>query len=126
MLPSDAGAGGPWGAAGEAADQAKALGQSRRAGRLLLQQLEACLHHLGLTETEGLAQAVEPGLAAVIQAHGNRPHLTGCNTAKIQGTRWGSPARLSRRGVTRHRWGSSTALAPATTTRGCGGLLGVA
>ena len=74
MLPSAAGAGGPWGAAGEAADQAKALGQSRRAGRLLLQQLEACLHHLGLTETEGLAQAVEPGLAAVTQAHGNRPH----------------------------------------------------
>jgi hypothetical protein len=41
---------------------------------VLLQQVKASFDHLGLAEAKGLAEAVEPGLAAVIEAHGDGTH----------------------------------------------------
>jgi hypothetical protein len=46
------------GRTGKAADQSEAFRQSRRAGGRLLQQVKASLDHLGLAETEGLAEAL--------------------------------------------------------------------
>ena len=74
MVPSSACGGAAWGSAGEAADQAKAIGQGGGAGRLPLQQLQAGLHHLGLAEAKGLAEGFQLGLTAVVQAHGDGSH----------------------------------------------------
>ena len=74
MIPPTAAGVAFLGRTGKAADQSEAFRQGRRAGGVLLQQDKASLDHLGLTETEGLAETVEPGLAAVIKAHGDGPH----------------------------------------------------
>ncbi len=55
--------------AGETADQPEVFRQGCRAGGLLLQQSKAGLDDLTLAGAEGLAEVVEPGLAAVIEAH---------------------------------------------------------
>ena len=65
MVPPPAGGATARCTAGEAADQPEALGQGRRTCGLALQQRQASLDDLGLAESEGLAQAVESGFAAV-------------------------------------------------------------
>jgi len=62
------------GRTGKTADQPEAFRQGRRAGGVLLQQVKASFDHLVLAEIEGLAEALEPGLAAVIEAHGDGTH----------------------------------------------------
>ena len=74
MIPPTAAGAAFVGRTGQAADQPEAFRQCRRAGGVLLQQVKASLDHLGLTETEGLAETIEPGLAAVIEAHGDGTH----------------------------------------------------
>ena len=74
MIPPTAGGAAFLGRTGKAADQSKALRQGRRAGGVLLQQIKASLDHFGLAEAKGLAEVVEPGLAAVIEAHGDGTH----------------------------------------------------
>ena len=86
MVPASAGGGVVRVGAGEAADQTEALGQSRWAGGLLLQQCQARFDHLALGKAERLAEVVEPGLAAVIEAHRDGPHglLVSRNTQIIR------------------------------------------
>ena len=74
MIPPTAGGAAFLGRTGKAADQSEAFRQGRRAGGVLLQQVKASHDHLGLAETEGLAEALQPGLAAVIEAHGDSTH----------------------------------------------------
>ena len=74
VVPPMAGGASAWVATGEAADQPEPLGQCCRAGGLTLQQLKAGFYHLGLADAEGLAKAVQPGFAGVIEAHGDGPH----------------------------------------------------
>jgi hypothetical protein len=69
MIPPTAGSAAFLGRNGKAADQSEAFRQCRWAGGVLLQKVKASLDHLGLAEAKGLAETVEPGLAAVIEAH---------------------------------------------------------
>jgi hypothetical protein len=58
MIPPTAGGAAFLGRTGKAADQSEAFRQGRRAGGVLLQQVKASHDHLGLAETEGLAEAL--------------------------------------------------------------------
>ena len=74
MIPPTAGGAAFLGRTGKASNQSEGFRQGRRAGGVLLQLVKASLDHLGLAETEGLAETIEPGLAAVIKAHGDGAH----------------------------------------------------
>ena len=74
MIPPTAAGAAFLGRTGKTADQPEAFRQGRRAGGVLLQQVKASFDHLVLAEIEGLAEALEPGLAAVIEAHGDGTH----------------------------------------------------
>jgi hypothetical protein len=74
MIPPTAGGVAFLGRTGKAAYRSEAFRQGRRVGGVLLQQVKASLDHLGLAEAKSLPEAVEPGLAGVIEAHGDGTH----------------------------------------------------
>jgi len=88
MIPPTAGGVAFLGRTGKAAYRSEAFRQGRqgrRVGGVLLQQVKASLDHLGLAEAKSLPEAVEPGLAGVIEAQPSK----GCNP-------WGCPGSMDR------------------------------
>ena len=60
--------------AGKTPLQIERFRQGRRTLVLMLQQLQASLHHISLREAELLAETLQPSLARIIQTDGDGAH----------------------------------------------------